>query len=102
MAIRLVLVTHPSREHAERIARGLLENKLAACILISEVKSMFNWQGELSEDNEVVTLLKTSEEKLPGLERWIDVQHEYEVPAIISFQASANASYETWLNDQLN
>ena len=102
MAIRLVLVTHPSREHAERIARGLLENKLAACILISEVKSMFNWQGKLSEDDEVVTLLKTTEEKLPGLERWIDVQHEYEVPAIISFQASANENYETWLNGQLS
>jgi len=89
-------------EHAKRIAHGLLENKLAACILISEVKSMFNWQGKLSEDDEVVTLLKTTEENLPGLERWIDVQHEYEVPAIISFQASANASYETWLNGQLS
>ena len=63
---------------------------------------MFNWQGKLSEDDEVVTLLKTTEENLPGLERWIDVQHEYEVPAIISFQANANENYETWLNDQLN
>ena len=67
-----------------------------------EAQNIQKLYEKLSEDNEVVTLLKTTEEKLPGLERWIDVQHEYEVPAIISFQASANVSYETWLNGQLS
>ena len=60
MDMRLVLVTHPSKEHAERITRGVIDAKLAACVLVTDVKSFYNWEGKLNEDDEVVTILKTS------------------------------------------
>ena len=102
MDMRLVLVTHPNKEHAERITRGVIDAKLAACVLISDVKSFYNWEGELNEDDEVVTILKTSIDRVTDLKKYIETNHDYDVPAIISFQANANQAYGNWLNDQLN
>ena len=102
MDMRLVLVTHPNREHAERITRGVIDAKLAACVLVADVKSFYNWEGKLNEDDELVTLLKTSIENVVDLEKYIETNHDYDVPAIISFQTNANKGYDNWLNDQLN
>ena len=102
MDMRLVLVTHPNNEHAERITRGVIDAKLAACVLVTDVKSFYNWEGNLNEDDEVVTILKTSTEKVTDLEKYIETNHDYDVPAIISFQANANQSYGNWLDDQLS
>ena len=102
MDMRLVLVTHPNKEHAERIARGVIDAKLAACVLVTDVKSFYNWEGKLNEDDEVVTILKTSTDKVEMLEKYIETNHDYDVPAIISFQANANQAYGNWLGQQLN
>ncbi len=102
MDMRLVLVTHPNKEHAERITRGVIDAKLAACVLVADVKSFYNWEGKLNEDDEVVTLLKTSTEKVTDLEKYIETNHDYDIPAIITLQANANQAYGNWLNDQLN
>ena len=101
MDMRLVLVTHPNREHAERITRGVIDAKLAACVLLTDVKSFYNWESKLNEDDEVVTILKTTTKKIADLEQYIATNHDYDVPAIISFQAKANESYGNWLGQQL-
>ena len=101
MDMRLVLVTHPNKEHAERITRGVIDAKLAACVLVADVKSFYNWEGKLNEDDEVVTLLKTSTEKVAELEKYIETNHDYDVPAIISLQANANEGYGNWLKQQI-
>ena len=101
MDMRLVLVTHPSKEHAERITRGVIDAKLAACVLVADVKSFYNWEGQLNEDDEVVTILKTTTDKVEMLEKYIKTNHDYDVPAIISFQANANESYGNWLEQQV-
>ena len=101
MDMRLVLVTHPSKEHAERITRGVIDAKLAACVLVTDVKSFYNWEGKLNVDDEFVTILKTSTDKVEMLEKYIETNHDYDVPAIISFQANANQDYGNWLGEQL-
>ena len=52
MAIVLILVTSPNDETAVRLAEGALDAGLAACILRSDVNSMYNWQGEKCQENE--------------------------------------------------
>ena len=96
-----MLVTHPNKEHSERIIRGVIDAKLAACVLVTNVKSFYNWEGKLNEDDEVVTLLKTSTDKVGMLEKYIETNHDYDVPAIISFQANANESYRNWVEQQV-
>ena len=102
MDMCLVLVTHPNKEHAERITRGVIDAKLAACVLVIDVKSFYNWEGTLNEDDEVVTILKTSTDKVERLEKYIETNHDYDVPAIITLQASTNESYGNWLSAQLS
>jgi periplasmic divalent cation tolerance protein len=80
----------------------VIDAKLAACVLVTDVKSFYNWEGKLNKDDEVVTILKTSIDKVDDLEEYIEANHDYDVPAIISFQANANESYGNWLTDQLN
>ena len=101
MDMRLVLVTHPHKEHAERITRGVIDAKLAACVLVTDVKSFYNWEGKLNQDDEVVTLLKTSIERVADLEKYIETNHDYDIPAIITLQANANQAYGNWLNEQI-
>ena len=96
-----MLVTHPSMEYAERITRGVIDAKLAACVLVTDVKSFYNWEGKLNEDDEVVTLLKTSTDKVTELVQHIEAHHDYDVPAIITLQASANQAYGSWLAQQV-
>ena len=102
MDMRLVLVTHPNKEHAERITRGVIDAKLAACVLVTDVKSFYNWEGKLNEDDEVVTILKTSTDKVADLEKYIETNHDYDVPAIISFKTNANESYGNWVKEQIS
>ena len=101
MDMRLVLVTHPNKEHAERITRGVIDAKLAACVLVTHVKSFYNWEGKLNEDDEVVTILKTTTERVADLENYIETNHDYDIPAIITLQANANQAYGNWLNEQI-
>ena len=96
-----MLVTHPNKEHAERITKGVIDAKLAACVLVADVKSFYNCEGKLNEDDEVVTILKTSTDKVEMLEKYIETNHDYDVPAIISFQANANQAYGNWVNEQM-
>ena len=102
MDMRLVLVTHPNKEHAQKITRSVIDAKLAACVLMADTKSFYNWEGQFNEDDEVVTLLKTSTDKVDDLEEYIEANHDYDVPAIISFQSNANESYGNWLNNQIS
>ena len=96
-----MLVTHPNKEHAERITRGVIDAKLAACVLVTDVKSFYNWECKLSKDDEVVTILKTSTDKVTDLQKYIETNHDYDVPAIISFLANANESYGNWAKEQM-
>ena len=96
-----MLVTHPNKEHAERITRGVIDAKLAACVLVTDVKSFYNWEGKLNQDDEVVTILKTSTNKVDDLEKYIETNHDYDIPAIITLQANANQAYGNWLEQQI-
>ena len=101
MAIVLILVTSPNDETAARLAEGALDAGLAACILRSDVNSMYNWQGEKCQENEILSLFKTSTDKADELEKWITENHPYDIPAIIRLGARANDAYEQWLSEAL-
>ncbi len=97
MGLILVLVTFPNEESAEKIVDEVLERKLAGCILTTDVKSAYIWDGEKQNDKEIISLFKTDESKMENLESYILENHPYEVPAIIKLSALANADYENWM-----
>lgn len=94
-----VYITCPDLACAQRIGRELVQQKLAACANILEgMRSIYWWEGEVTEVQEVVLLLKTR----AGLaERLIEASkqiHPYEVPCIVAWPiAKANPEYLNWI-----
>jgi periplasmic divalent cation tolerance protein len=100
---RIVLTTASSRDEAKRIAKALVEERLAACVnLVGGVESIYRWQGEVEEAAEVLLLIKTNVEKLEALETAVRRLHSYEVPEFLIFEVNGgSAAYLKWLDDSL-
>lgn len=101
--VRIVFVTAPDSETAERLARGLVEARLAACVnLIGGVRSIYRWQGAVEESAEVLMVLKTTDEKLSLAEEWVSAQHPFEVPEFIALAPEmVESKYNAWLLGEL-
>jgi periplasmic divalent cation tolerance protein len=99
---RLVLTTVPDEETGRRIARRLVEERLAACVTISSgVTSLYRWRGEVVEDQEFVLLVKTKASLVARVESAIREIHPYEVPEIIALPIEAGSpDYLDWLDKE--
>lgn len=95
----LCLSTCPDAETAARIARALVEERLAACVnWLPGVNSTYRWQGEIHEDAEVLLLIKTSRERFDALRDRLVELHPYEVPELIAFEiAGGLPAYLEWI-----
>jgi periplasmic divalent cation tolerance protein len=100
---RIVLSTCGSLEEAEKIARYLVENRLAACVnVIPQVKSIYRWQGKLESAAEWLLLVKTTAERFPRVRDAIRGLHSYEVPECIVIPVEdGSASYLHWIEDSV-
>ncbi len=96
---RLILSTAGSRDEAEKIARTLVERRIAACVnLVPNLTSVYSWQGAIETAHEVLMLIKTSAERLPELETALREMHSYDVPEFVVIALeSGNQAYLDWL-----
>lgn len=97
----VVLVTAPSAESAQEIARALVGEGLAACVnLVEGVFSVFKWKGKLEEDKEVLLIVKTRTENLPDLISRVKELHSYDVPEVIALPViEGNPAYLQWIDE---
>ncbi|RLB54062.1 MAG: divalent-cation tolerance protein CutA [Deltaproteobacteria bacterium] len=100
--LSLVLVTAPNDDVAARLARGLVEGGLAACVnVVPGVRSFYVWKGALEEETEVQLLIKTRRERFDELAAWIGEHHPYEVPEILAVPIeNGSPAYLTWVREQ--
>lgn len=96
---RVVLATFPDANVAARIARTLVEERLAACInLVPGVRSIYQWQGAVEESAELLGLIKTTAAGVPELIARLVELHPYDVPEAIVLEISdGHAPYLAWL-----
>ena len=81
----VVYITAGSNEEAEKLSRGLVEEKLAFCVnAVPQVKSTYFWEGKLCVDDEILLIVKTRTEKYEALETWVRKNHSYDVPEVIA------------------
>ncbi len=80
----LVQTTCSSKEEAKTIAKTLIEEKLAACIQMSEINSFYMWEKEFCDDEEILLSIKTKKENFKKIKSKIKELHSYDVPEIIS------------------
>lgn len=98
-----VMTTTASRDDARKIARALVEERLAACVqIIGPLTSVYRWQGAVEEAEEYLCLAKTRPDAYPRVEAAIRAAHPYEVPEILAVPVVAGSrAYLDWLADEV-
>jgi periplasmic divalent cation tolerance protein len=98
----VVLVTAPNQEEAEAIASALVEAKLAACVSIFSIFSVYTWQGEVHKQQEWQLLIKTDLNQFSILSAKICQLHSYQVPEIIALPIVVGSQpYLQWISEQV-
>ena len=98
----LLLSTCPSDRTAARIARALVQERLAACVnRVPGLASVYRWRGEIHEDAEVLLLIKTTRDRFAPLRARLVELHSDEVPELIALDiADGYPPYLDWLREQ--
>ena len=96
----IVLVTCGNLAEARKVARSVVEERLASCVNImpGRVHSIYRWKGKVETAREVLLLIKTTANRLKKLERHVKRLHSYEVPEFIALPITAGSrDYLAWL-----
>lgn len=103
MSVTLVYITAPNFEEAERIARGLVENRLAACAnIIPRIVSTYWWDDRVHETEETLVIVKTAGDLVDRVMLWTKENHTYEVPAILAINTvDGDADFVNWLHAEV-
>jgi len=99
----VALSTVGRAEDAERIARALVERRLAACVnVVPKVVSVYRWKGEVCRDQELLLVVKTRRERLGALREALVEMHPYEVPELVALPIEAgHEPYLAWLDGEV-
>jgi periplasmic divalent cation tolerance protein len=98
----IVRTTFDSLREAEQTALLLVENKLAACCQLQEIKSVYRWKGELFNEKEFLLSAKTRAEKYIEIEEFIRARHSYDVPEIVAVPLTDGLiEYLNWIDESL-
>lgn len=97
--MRVVLCNCPP-DNAADIARAVVQERLAACANLVQVRSVYVWDGELQDDPEVTLVLKTATQTVEALRDRLLELHPYDVPEVVVLSVDAGASapdYVSWV-----
>jgi periplasmic divalent cation tolerance protein len=98
----IVLVTAAAQTEAESIAEALIAAKLAACVSLMPIRSIYTWKGEVCREEEWQLVIKTDLNQFAALEAKIREIHSYETPEIIALPLVAGSQpYLAWITAQL-
>ncbi|CAB3239174.1 unnamed protein product [Arctia plantaginis] len=99
----IAYVTVPTIEDGKTIARLLVKNKVAACVnIIPQVTSIYEWKGEMTEDSELLMMIKTKTSEVDRLTELVRSNHPYEVCEVISVPIkNGNLPYLAWIGQQV-
>ena len=99
----VIMVTAASRRECNRIARHLVQAKLAACVNITEpVVSIYRWEGKIADEKEFLMLIKSTRGLFPEIKAAISKIHSYHTPEIICLPIiDGSRNYLQWVSDSV-
>ncbi len=99
----VVLSTCDSEEEAKRLARHLVEERLAACVnIVPGARSVYRWKDKIEESSEFLLVIKSRRDLFPALRAELEKVHSYEVPEVIALPISDGSEpYLSWLDSEL-
>lgn len=103
MSLKILITTIDSEEAAEKLAKSVISNKLAACANIIPIsKSIYVWQEKLVSTSEFYLIFKTTSSLLPELQEFTKKNHPYSIPCLFSVDAeTVSPEYLNWLNSEV-
>jgi periplasmic divalent cation tolerance protein len=101
---RIVISTTGSQEEARRIARELVERRLAACVnILGPTESVYRWQGKVEVAGEFLLLIKTTAARFADVRDALTTLHSYDVPECIALDITEGSpQYLAWLADSVS
>ena len=98
----VVFVTAGSPGEGDRLARALVQERLAACVnRVAPVQSVYRWEGNLEQSEEQLLIIKTQRSLFPALEKRVRELHSYTVPEIVALPIiEGSQDYLRWLVEQ--
>jgi periplasmic divalent cation tolerance protein len=99
----VIMVTARSRRECRKIARKLIDEKLAACVNITQgVQSVYRWEGKVTQGKEFLMFIKTTRDLFPEIETEISLIHSYHTPEIICLPIiDGSRNYLQWVNESV-
>lgn len=99
----LVSATCASAEEAQKLARMLVEERLAACVqIVPQIRSVYRWRGAVEESEEWLMLVKSRRDLFEDLRRRLRAAHSYELPEIIALAVvDGEPDYLAWVDSGL-
>ena len=96
----IIFVTASNKKEAQKIAAGLIKQKLAACVnIVDKVDSLFFWEGKTQKAKESLLIIKSRKDKMPKVIKLVKSLHSYTVPEIIALPVIAgDKPYLRWIN----
>ena len=99
--VLLLITTECDRKAAIKIAKLLLKKKLAACVSLKDIYSIYEWEGKIQEVNEVEIKIKSKPELKKALIVFLQKISSYNVPQIIYKKFSSEKKYINWINKSI-
>ena len=98
---RIVLCTAGSEDEARKIARHLVEQRLAACVnIVPQIESIYRWQGTVESSREWLLLIKTTAQRFSTVRDMIRKLHSYELPECIAIGVEdGSEDYLAWIEE---
>ncbi|MCX7552883.1 divalent-cation tolerance protein CutA [Marinicella sp. S1101] len=98
-----VFVSCESSQQAKKLVDSLLNDQIIACAqMLKGVESFYRWQGQITQSNEVLLVLKTTANHFKAIETSIKKLHSYDVPEILAIPVlEGSTDYLKWINEQV-
>ena len=102
MRYSMILTTTDSKSEAEKIAKALIEDRLAACVQIEHIESIYRWDGKIVQEGEYLLRIKSIDGMYEQIESKIKDIHSYDIPQIIQIPIERGYDgYLRWIEEEV-
>ncbi|XP_020710224.2 divalent-cation tolerance protein CutA [Athalia rosae] len=103
-SLSVAMVTVPTEIVAKKIACDVVKKKLAACVnILPKISSIYEWEGEVKEDQELLLIIKTKTDAIDALTKFVKDNHPYQVCEVISLPIqNGNREYLDWVTTNVS